>query len=69
MLTPLDIENKRFSKTIKGYNVEEVEDNIEILDSIMKKRGIHRDDYDKCYELLMNEFRNAKLGRITLDII
>lgn len=51
------------------YNIEEVEDNIEILDSIMKKRGIHRDDYDKCYELLMNEFRNSKLGRITLDII
>lgn len=51
------------------YNIEEVEDNIEILDSIMKKRGIHRDDYDKCYELLMNEFRSCKLGRITLDII
>ena len=26
MLTPLDIENKRFSKTIKGYNVDEVDD-------------------------------------------
>lgn len=51
------------------YNVEEVEDNVEILDNIMKKRGIHRDDYDKCYELLMNEFRSGKLGRITLDII
>ena len=51
------------------YNIEEVEDNIEILDNIMKKRGIHRDDYDKCYELLMNEFRSLKLGRITLDII
>ncbi len=26
MLTPLDIENKRFSKTLKGYNVDEVDD-------------------------------------------
>lgn len=26
MLTPLDIENKRFTKTIKGYNVDEVDD-------------------------------------------
>lgn len=51
------------------YNIEEVEDNIEILDNIMKKRGIPRDDYDKCYELLMNEFRSLKLGRVTLDII
>ena len=25
MLTPLDIENKRFSKTLKGYNVDEVD--------------------------------------------
>jgi len=26
MLTPLDIENKKFTKTIKGYNVDEVDD-------------------------------------------
>ncbi len=31
MLTPLDIENKRFSKTIKGYNVEEVDDFLDEL--------------------------------------
>ena len=51
------------------YSVEEFEDNVELLDAIMKKRGIHRDDYDRCYELLMNEFRNCKIGNITLDLI
>ena len=40
MLTPLDIENKRFSKTIKGYNVEEVDD---FLDQITL-------DYEKLYK-------------------
>jgi len=51
------------------YGIDESLDNIGILESIMKKRGIHKDDYDKCYELIMNEFRQLKLGRITLDII
>ncbi len=59
-----------YPETLKNrYQIEEVDDNIEILESIMKKRGIHRDDYDRCYELMMNEFRTGKLGRITLDIL
>ena len=40
MLTPLDIENKRFSKTLKGYNVEEVDD---FLDELTL-------DYEKLYK-------------------
>lgn len=31
MLTPLDIENKKFTKTIKGYNVDEVDDFLDQL--------------------------------------
>ena len=31
MLTPLDIENKRFTRTLKGYNVEEVDDFLDQL--------------------------------------
>ena len=31
MITPLDIENKRFSRTIKGYNVDEVDDFLDQL--------------------------------------
>ena len=39
MLTPLDIENKRFSKKINGYNADEVDD---FLDQVT-------DDYEKIY--------------------
>lgn len=31
MLTPLDIENKKFSKQLKGYSVEEVDDFLDQL--------------------------------------
>ena len=31
MLTPLDIENKRFSKNVRGYNVDEVDDFLDQL--------------------------------------
>ena len=40
MLTSLDIENKRFSKTLKGYNVDEVDD---FLDDLTI-------DYEKLYK-------------------
>ena len=36
MLTPLDIENKRFGRSIKGYNVDEVD---EFLDEIFKMKA------------------------------
>ena len=54
MITPLDIENKRFSrKMMNGYNVEEVDD---FLDEIMV-------DYEKNYkELAIN---SAKLDELT----
>jgi len=31
MLTPLDIENKRFARTLKGYSVDEVDDFLDEL--------------------------------------
>ena len=40
MLTPLDMESKRFSKTLKGYNVDEVDD---FLDQLTI-------DYEKLYK-------------------
>ena len=54
MLTPLDIENKKFQKQIKGYNVEEVDD---FLDDLTV-------DYEKIYKenATLNE-ENAKLKK------
>ena len=40
MLTPLDIENKRFGRSIKGYNVDEVD---EFLDELTVQ-------YEKLYK-------------------
>ena len=53
MLTPLDIENKRFSKTLKGYNVDEVDDFLEQLTV----------DYEKLYKEnadLREQIENSK---------
>ena len=56
MLTPLDIENKRFSKTIKGYNVDEVDD---FLDEITV-------DYEKLYK--ENTELRAEIERSKSDL-
>ena len=56
MITPLDIENKRFSKQIvNGYNVEEVDD---FLDEITE-------DYEKIYKevpILKNKIEELENG-------
>ena len=53
MITPLDIENKKFSRQMmNGYNVEEVED---FLDEILK-------DYGKNYKELST--MNAKVEEL-----
>lgn len=51
------------------FSIDEEKDNISILNEIMVKRGIQKEDYDRCYELIMNEFRSCKIGKITLDLI
>lgn len=56
MLTPLDIENKKFSKQLKGYNVEEVDD---FLDELTL-------DYEKAYKE-SSEYK-AKIEALTKDI-
>lgn len=55
---------------------EDIDDNdkyLSILDTIAKKRGTivsgGRVDYEKVSNILLDEFRSGKLGRITLEII
>ena len=53
MLTPLDIENKRFGRALKGYNVDEVD---EFLDELTVQ-------YEKLYKEnseLKEEIENSK---------
>lgn len=56
MLTPLDIENKKFQKQIKGYNVEEVDD---FLDDLTV-------DYEKIYK--ENATLNEEVSKLKKDI-
>jgi len=56
MLTPLDIENKRFSKSLKGYNLDEVDD---FLDQLTI-------DYEKLYKE-NNDLKN-QLGNMQNDL-
>ena len=49
---------------------ELLDDNIEILNFIAKKNGfMHngRIDYERVYELIINDFRSLKLGNITIE--
>ena len=57
MITPLDIENKRFSKqVVNGYNVEDVDD---FLDELVE-------DYGKNYKDLADA--NEKIEKLTNDL-
>ncbi len=57
---------------VKRYDLNEkvLEDNIEILNHIAKKSGFThngRIDYERVYELIINDFRSLKLGNITIE--
>lgn len=63
MLTPLDIENKRFTKTLKGYNVEEVDDFLDQLtleyEKLYKENAEYRDQVDK-YQKDIEHYKNVE---------
>lgn len=53
------------------YQVDESTDSTELLCQLTKKRGCigkgNEPDYDKAAFLLLDDFRNARLGRITIE--
>ena len=60
------------SNFVSRYSLTEelLDDNIEILNFIAKKNGfMHngRIDYERVYELIINDFRSLKLGNITIE--
>ncbi|MBQ8626677.1 MAG: ribosome biogenesis GTPase YlqF [Agathobacter sp.] len=54
------------------YNVEEVEDNVELLCAIAKSRNClskgNELDYSKAAVLLIDDFRTGKLGKLSLEL-
>ena len=61
---------ENYKDALSYYNVTEDMDNVEILDTIGKNKNYIRNkevEYERVYELILNDLRNLRLGRITLD--
>ena len=67
MLTPLDIENKKFGKTIKGYNVDEVDDFLDQVTLEYEKLYKENADYKSKFEQLNKELEHYKTVEHTLQ--
>lgn len=55
----------------KRYEIDEKSSNLEILEAIAHKRGFMSNqeyDYEKTYIAILTDFRNLRIGRISLDI-
>lgn len=53
----------------KRYNVSMNQDTVKIIEEVLQKRGNKKDEYEKGYDIILNDFKNARIGRITLDKI
>lgn len=42
-------------------------DCIEYVTEFVKKYHIKNDDYDRCYDIILNDFKNGRIGKISLD--
>ena len=67
MLTPLDIENKRFTKTIKGYNVDEVDDFLDQVTLDYEKLYKESIEYKSQFDQLNKELEHYKTVEHTLQ--
>ncbi len=53
----------------KRYNVSMNQDTVRIIGEVLQKRGNKKDEYEKGYDIILNDFKNARIGKITLDKI
>ena len=67
MLTPLDIENKRFSKTFKGYDVDEVDDFLDQLTLEYEKLYRENAEYKEQIEQSKRDLEHYKNVEHTLQ--
>ena len=67
----LDFLKKYYPSNLESrYGVDINNTNLEILDKIGSNRGFIKAgnvDYEKVYETILTDFRNLRIGRITLD--
>ena len=53
-----------------GIDLKEELDNVKILDDIARDKNFLRNkysDYERVYEMIINDFRSLKLGNITIE--
>lgn len=63
-------ESKYASNFEERYEVSLSDDNVNVLNKIAKNKMFYKGDYvdyERIYDLILNDFRNLKLGRITLE--
>ena len=61
---------EHYKEALSYYGVNEEMDNVEILNVVGKNKNYIRNkevEYERVYELILNDFRNMRLGKITLD--
>lgn len=49
------------------YNIEMSDDNIKVIEDVLRRRGNKTDEYEKGYDIILNDFKNARIGKVTLD--
>lgn len=61
---------ENYPQALDYYKVSKDMDNVEILNEIGKNKNFIRNkevEYERVYDLILNDLRNLRLGRITLD--
>lgn len=67
MLTPLDIENKKFTRTLKGYNVDEVDDFLDQLTLEYEKLYKENAEFKSKFDDQQKEIERYKTVERTLQ--
>lgn len=62
------LKNKYCKEFVERYNINIDEDNIKIVEDICKSRG-NIQSIEDGYRLIIQDFRNARIGKITLDLL
>ena len=67
MLTPLDIENKKFPKSIKGYNVDDVDDFLDEVTVEYEKLYKENAELKNQIETMQNDLKHFRSVEHTLQ--
>lgn len=64
----LDFLKQNYPKAFyERYNVSMDKEIITIIEEVLQSRGLKKDEYERGYDIILNDFKNARIGKITLD--